>query len=282
MKYSFLIFQQNFKVWQHLLSSFLSAPPTKFGDFELMFVLSEKNENDFVQLVASSPAYQNLNIKGTVFSSVKEEDAFLRALPLLEGEHVVLVRGNVTDFPAKIWQAFVQEHIQGFHVVVSRQERFNLIAELGKGFTRLTTKLVYGFEPYDGEADIILLDALALNILQSTPHLSLLFTKLNAWHGLAISSIDIPKQNRRERSVFQPRTFYFFCFSFLFFAAVLALHLSLAFTIGLSISIHILLAGIEICSGALLVYFSLRLYFLLHYGALKERERASIIKNYDR
>lgn len=253
---------------------FCVIPP----EFELIFLIDEENENKFSEI---ADVESGLNIRAFCFDKETTEDMRIEsAVDKIHGDSLILSRSSFLCKNLNIYNRIIELHSSGKHIVVSKQDKHdNVFFDYVRKFYGKTLKFLYGFDTYPGEADVILLDKQAVDILKATPGRSPLLTKFNNWCGYEIGSVKVPVSTTKSpKTKAKKSDVYSFCSFSVIFAALLSTQIALHFLHPVSTISNITFIAFEVGSLLLSGYFLFRILFKKKYGELSMVPSAIIKK----
>lgn len=258
MVYSFLFsYNQNIN-YNEVYETFKNNYYFEKNDFELIFMISEKEEKQFSDLCED----KIINASVFVFDEKSNENERIETtIKKIQGNNFILTRSSCSNFNFEKYIEMITLHNSENHIVVSRRKNQNNLYYYYTNIAKkLVTKFLYGFESYEGEADIILVDSVAVEIIKSSPGRSTLMTKFNNWKGLNVDYVEIGKQkkvktNRKPLKSDLMGTII----SSLFFIGLLTTEIVVA-VLGLAnILVNFLISTTAIASLLIVLYFLLRM-----------------------
>lgn len=155
----------------------------KYEDFELLFAIhSQNSELEDLQNLAK----QNQNVHIFTYEQTATENYMLnQTMKHVKGESLVLCRDGFV-YATVLSDFLIEMGKQGAQIAMfQKQKKSNKIKKWFSNQCHKATKLLFGFDYYDGNIGLVYFGNIALSVLKELPNPSLL-TKVNRWKGFEI------------------------------------------------------------------------------------------------
>lgn len=273
MIYSFVFLgERNRKEIVVNLTSKITLPSSSY---QIIFLTNkEQSEEQFEQ---------NVRVKTLVFKeSVSNEQMFETLVQSEKLGTIVLFKESAKQIDFSDIQRMVSLSQNGAKLVVSKQVgNENFFSKLLSAIKRFFIRICLGIKPFNGEGDVVLLDAVLTETLYELDGKSALLTKVNAWAGVEEKNVTIPVQ-QKEKTKLEPKKLV----SSIVWATILFLMIVgniLIAVLGAKLPFLGLFAYItvEVAVLCALTYTLTRSLFFIKYGNIGYTLKSEVIKNFD-
>lgn len=155
----------------------------KYDKFEMIFAIHNQNtELEDLQKLAN----QNKNVRVFTFERDATENFMInQTIKHAHGDCLVLCRDYFV-YATVLSDFLLEMGMQGAQIAMfQKQKKSNKITKWFSKLFHKTTKLLFGFDYYDGDIGLVYFGNIAFSVLKELPSCTLL-TKVNRWKGFEI------------------------------------------------------------------------------------------------